>query len=223
MEAVTLGGSRAQGLHHADSDWDFGLYYRGRLDPEDVRALGWSGQVFAPGEWGGGVMNGGAWLTIEGRRVDLHYRDLDEVAHWTAEAEHGRFAIQRLLFYVAGIPTYVLPGELALSQVLVGDLPRPDYPAALRSAAAQRWSEEARLTLDYAERIAPRGDTVTCTALLAQAILQTAHARLATQGTWVLNEKRLITQAALTPTRQALTHPQDLPTLVTTIRTALSD
>jgi hypothetical protein len=54
--AVALGGSRAQGLHRPDSDWDFGLYYRGRLDPDDVRALGWPGTVFAPGEWGGGVM-----------------------------------------------------------------------------------------------------------------------------------------------------------------------
>jgi predicted nucleotidyltransferase len=40
--AVTLGGSRAQGGHRPDSDWDFGLYYRGRLDPVHVRALGWT-------------------------------------------------------------------------------------------------------------------------------------------------------------------------------------
>jgi predicted nucleotidyltransferase len=58
--AVTLGGSRAQGEHRPDSDWDFGLYYRGRLDPDNVRALGWAGTVFAPGERGGGVMIGGA-------------------------------------------------------------------------------------------------------------------------------------------------------------------
>jgi predicted nucleotidyltransferase len=42
--AVGLGGSRAEGLHRPDSDWDFGLYYRGRLDPDDVRALGWPGR-----------------------------------------------------------------------------------------------------------------------------------------------------------------------------------
>lgn len=38
--AVALGGSRAQGTHRPDSDWDFGLYYRGTLDPEAIRALG---------------------------------------------------------------------------------------------------------------------------------------------------------------------------------------
>ena len=38
--AVTLGGSRATGTAGPDSDWDFGLYYRGRIEAEHVRALG---------------------------------------------------------------------------------------------------------------------------------------------------------------------------------------
>jgi len=49
--AVTLGGSRAVGAAVEGSDWDFGLYYRGALDPADISALGWPGRVFAPGEW----------------------------------------------------------------------------------------------------------------------------------------------------------------------------
>jgi hypothetical protein len=32
-----------------------------------------------------------AWLQVDGRRVDLHYRDLDDVEHWLAEAHVGRF------------------------------------------------------------------------------------------------------------------------------------
>jgi predicted nucleotidyltransferase len=31
--AVALGGSRAGGLVHPDSDWDFGLYYRDATEP----------------------------------------------------------------------------------------------------------------------------------------------------------------------------------------------
>ena len=41
--AVTLGGSRAAGAAVEGSDWDFGLYYRGGLDPADISALGWPG------------------------------------------------------------------------------------------------------------------------------------------------------------------------------------
>jgi len=86
--AVTLGGSRATNTAVKGSDWDFGLYYRDRLDPADIVALGWPGRVFAPGEWGR-IVNGGAWLTVDGTKVDLIYRDLDEVLRWTAAATCG--------------------------------------------------------------------------------------------------------------------------------------
>jgi hypothetical protein len=196
--AVGLGESRAQGLHRPDSDWDFGLYYRGRLDPDDVRALGWPGTVFAPGEWGGGVMNGGAWLTVEGRRVDLHYRDLDAVTHHLAEAEQGRFRVERLPFYLAGIPTYVVVGELAVARVLVGELPRPGFPPLLRQRAARFRAEAARLTLDYTEQVyAARGDALGCAGGLARAVVEAAHGRLAAAGTWALNEKRIVERAGL--------------------------
>jgi hypothetical protein len=196
--AVGLGGSRAQGMHRPDSDWDFGLYDRGRLDPDHVRALGWPGKVFAPGEWGGGVMNGGAWLTVEGRRVDLHYRDLDEVAHHLAEAQQGRFKVERLAFYLAGIPTYVVVGELAIARVLVGELPRPGFPPPLRRRAARFWAETARLTLDYTETAyAARGDALGCAGGLARAVVEAAHARLAARGIWALNEKRIAERAGL--------------------------
>ena len=71
--AVTLGGSRAVGAAVAGSDWDFGLYYRGGLDPADISALGWPGRVFGPGEWGS-IVNGGAWLTVGGARVGMSPR-----------------------------------------------------------------------------------------------------------------------------------------------------
>ncbi|GAA0904155.1 hypothetical protein GCM10009549_07440 [Streptomyces thermoalcalitolerans] len=77
VRAVALGGSRARGTHRPDSDWDLALYYRGRFDPAGLRAVGWEGEVSEIGAWGGGVFNGGAWLRIDGRRVDVHYRDLD--------------------------------------------------------------------------------------------------------------------------------------------------
>ena len=101
--AVSLGGSRASGANWPDSDWDFAVYYRGRFDPDDLCALGWPGEVSAIGGWGGGVFNGGAWLRVEGRPVDVHYRDLDDVEHQIAEAREGRFGIERLMFHLAGI------------------------------------------------------------------------------------------------------------------------
>ena len=144
--AVTLGGSRARGDHRPDSDWDFAIYYRGFFEPDSLRIKGWPGQVFDVGAWGGGVMNGGAWLTIDGLRVDVHYRDLENVEYWTKEAQQGRFRKEFLLFYAAGIPTYIVMAELALNRVLHGSVTVPEYPDALSRQAGARWHDDLSST-----------------------------------------------------------------------------
>jgi hypothetical protein len=219
--AVTLGGSRATGTAVEGSDWDFGLYYRGGLDPADITALGWPGRVFAPGEWGS-IVNGGAWLTVDGARVDLIYRDLDEVLRWTAAARDGRFEIRREVGYVAGIATYVLAGELALGRVLAGDLPRPAFPPRLRETAPAAWFRLAAGALSFAGVYAGRRDRVACLANLCQAVLAAAQGRLAAAGEWVLNEKRLVGRAGLDGVQDRLAQPgQDLDELVSDVRACL--
>ncbi|MGX1514578.1 nucleotidyltransferase domain-containing protein [Streptomyces collinus] len=198
VRAVTLGGSRALGTHGPDSDWDLAVYYRGAFDPAHLRAVGWAGEVSELGAWGGGVFNGGAWLTIDGRRVDVHYRDLDTVEHEVKEAAAGRFGIEPLMFHLAGIPTYLVVAELAINQVLRGDLPRPAYPEALRATAPERWYGAATATLAYAEAgHAPRGALAQVAGAIALATTQTAHAVLAARGEWVTNEKGLVERAGL--------------------------
>jgi hypothetical protein len=199
VRAVTLGGSRAAGTATAASDWDFAVYYRGcEFDPASLHSLGWPGEIFPIGGWGGGVFNGGAWLTAGERRVDVHYRDLDDIERHIAEARAGQFTIERLLFYLAGIPSYIVVAELALNQVLYGDLPRPSYPAALREAAPKRWRGDAMATLSYARGAhAARGHLADTAGAIAVAACQAAHAVLAANGQWVLNEKTLIDRAGL--------------------------
>lgn len=198
VQAVTLGGSRAEGTETPDSDWDVAVYYRGGFDPADLRAVGWDGEVSGIGGWGEGVFNGGAWLTIDGRPVDVHYRDLDVVEHELGEARQGRFHWEPLMFHLAGIPSYLVVAELAVNRVLRGTLPRPDYPDALRAAAPLMWRDRATLTLRYAEgAYVRRGQATEVAGALATAALQTAHAVLAARGEWVTNEKRLLDRAGL--------------------------
>jgi predicted nucleotidyltransferase len=198
VRAVALGGSRATGTHRPDSDWDFAVYYRGDFSPAGLRSLGWPGEVSAIGGWGGGVFNGGAWLRVGDRRIDVHYRDLDDVEHQLAEAREGRFHVERLMFHLAGVPSYLVVAELAVNQVLHGELPRPDYPDALRRGAPGRWWGDARQTLDYARAAhAERGHLTDCAGAVATAACQTAHAVLAARGQWVTNEKTLLERAGL--------------------------
>lgn len=220
VRAVTLGGSRAEGTHTPDSDWDFAVYYRGDFDPADLRAVGWDGEVSEIGAWGGGVFNGGAWLTIDERHVDVHYRDLDVVEHELAEAQHGRFRWEPLMFHLAGIPTYLVVAELAVNRTLRGALPRPTYPAALREAAPPVWRKQADLTLHYARgAYAPRGQLTEVAGALATAAMHSAHAVLAARGQWVTNEKRLLHRSGLRAIDEITTgltpEPEDLQHAIT--------
>lgn len=198
VEAVTLGGSRAAGTHRPDSDWDFSLYYRGHFDPQSLRDTGWPGEVSEIGGWSPGVFNGGAWLEIDGRKSDVHYRDLDVIDFQLGEARAGRFGIEPLMFHLAGIPTYLVLAELAVQQVLRGQVPVPEYPAALRERAPRVWWGRAERTFGYAgENCAPYGRLTQCAGLVAQAASQAAHAVLAARGQWITNEKLLLTRAGL--------------------------
>jgi predicted nucleotidyltransferase len=199
VQAVTLGGSRATGTHRPDSDWDFAIYYRGAFDPQTLRDIGWPGEVGEVGGWGGGVFNGGAWLEIDGRRVDVHYRDLRSVDEELAHAIDGRFRIEPLLFHLAGIPSYLVVAEVATSRLLRGKLPQvASFPPALRSSAPRVWWNNAELTLRYAgDNHAAAARMTECVGLLCQATCQTAHAVMAARGQWVTNEKNLLERAGL--------------------------
>lgn len=204
--AVALGGSRATGTHRPDSDWDLGVYYRGSqraLDPNDVRRLGLGGYVSELGEWGP-IVNGGAWLTVNGLAVDVLYRDLDTIEGWLREAHEGRFEVLLQNGCLVGAPTYLPVGELAIAVPLAGELPRPRFPEALVASAPGRWNGRAQVALMFASSHAVAGDAVCCAGMLAQAVLCVAHGRLAARGEWVLNEKRLVQRAGLDDLQAAL-------------------
>ncbi len=193
VAAVVVGGSRAIGVERPDSDWDVGLYYRGE---PDLSALSARGEVFPPGAWGR-IMNGGSWLDIGTNRVDVLLRDLDVVDHWTAEAAHGRFEIDGLPGYVAGIPTYSLTAEASLCRPIRGSIEGINFPDALRELGPQRWRFNRDFSLYHAERHARRGNVVGTVGQVARAVFEEAHARCCSTGTWVLNEKHVVSAAGL--------------------------
>jgi hypothetical protein len=102
------------------------------------------------------------------------------------------------MFHLAGIPSYLVVGELATNRVLRGSLPSPGYPDALRRSAPVVWADRAAHTLDYAEQNAARfGRLTQCAGLMAVAAVSCAHAILAGRGEWTANEKDLLDRAGL--------------------------
>jgi hypothetical protein len=192
--AVVLGGSRATGEADEASDWDLGVYYRGALDLEPLRRRG---EVHAPGSWGR-IMNGGAWLTVGGRRVDVILRDADVVADWSARARAGDYEVDGLLGYLAGIPTYSLLAEVAVAVPLRGRAPAAEpFPPRLATTAPPRWRFHRDFSLAHARARARRGDAAGAVGQAARAALEEAHARLCARRAYALNEKRLLERAGL--------------------------
>ena len=97
VQAVVLGGSYAAGAARNDSDIDLGLYYHPNQPLDIAQLRNVAAQlndeadpiVTDPGGWGPWV-NGGAWLTIKGQRVDFLYRDIDFVFSTLTDCNAGR-------------------------------------------------------------------------------------------------------------------------------------
>jgi hypothetical protein len=207
--AVVLGGSRAAGSSDANSDWDLGVYYRGSID---TSTLAMRGTVHPPGAWGR-IMNGGAWLSCAGLKVDVLLRDLNVVEDWSRRAEEGQYEVDGLLGYLAGIPTYSLLAERAIARVLRGSLaPVGPFPARLAETAPERWRFHSRFSFAHARMRAVRHDPIGTLGQAARAIVEHAHALLCERRTWVLNEKQLIERAGLMQTQSLFAEgpPTDL-------------
>ena len=191
--AVVLGGSHAVRSNDESSDWDLGIYYRGKID---LTALAAFGTVFPPGSWGR-VMNGGAWLELGGMKVDVILRDLDVVEYWTRRAQEGEFERDALLGYLAGIPTYTLSAELASCLPLRGNIEAVPFPPKLAAVAPPVWRFCSSFSLEYARMHARRGNVAGVAGQMASAVMEEAHAILCERRQWVCNEKRLIETAGL--------------------------
>jgi hypothetical protein len=206
VEAVVVGGSRAIGEERTSSDWDIGVYYRGEIDLGPLQARG---EVHRPGRWGR-IMNGGSWLDLDGVRVDVLLRDLDVVEHWTNEARHGRFAIDGLPGYIAGIPTYSLTAEASVARVVRGRFEQATgFPEMLAVGAPVVWRMNRDFSLLHAEMNARRGNTIVALGQMTRSILEEAHARCCADRRWVLNEKHLVRAAGLEGAAEPLRHTTD--------------
>lgn len=190
--AVVLGGSRALGSNSETSDWDLGLYYRGRVD---LTGLAKFGEVYPPGSWGR-IMNGGAWLNLDGLRVDVLLRDLDIVEHWTSQADSGSFEVDALLGYLAGAPTYLLTAELSSCRSLVGEIDAVTFPHRLAESAPPAWRFRRSFSLGYARMHANRGNLAGTIGQAAKAVMEEANARACERSLWICNEKQLMKTVA---------------------------
>jgi predicted nucleotidyltransferase len=212
VKAVVLGGSHARGLARRESDIDLGILYSesDRFSIQCIRELASElNDTPAPivcgfYEWGPWV-NGGAWLTIGGQRVDLLYRGLEHVERVIGDAEAGKYQLDYAQQPPFGFFSATYLGEVAVCiplfdpDELVEGLKRQvaDYPKALRRAVVQDQLWAAKLDLvAFAPKFALRGDVYGTSACLTRAVNLVVLALYALNRKYVLSDKTAFAEIA---------------------------
>ncbi|MBA2391940.1 MAG: nucleotidyltransferase domain-containing protein [Ktedonobacteraceae bacterium] len=211
LKAIVLGGSYANGSQRPDSDLDLGLYYYAD-QPLDIAHLSTIAAqlndtpdpvVTDLGGWGTWV-NGGAWLTIEGQRVDFLYRNIDFVSSTLDECNAGTIHSDYWQQPAYGFHSFMYCTETLICRPLYD----PDaiiaplkakvavYPPALKQAIIKSFLWNARFTLDNTRKPAARGEVYMVASCLARAIHCLVQVLYALNETYYISEKRLATDVA---------------------------
>ena len=210
--AVVLGGSHARGHAQPGSDIDLGILYS-EAAPFAIERLRELAEAVndPPGpvvtgfyEWGPWV-NGGAWLTISGQRVDFIYRNLEHLNRVIEEAEVGRyeldyaqqppfgfFSATYLGETIVAIPLYDPQEHMAALKRRVAI-----YPEALRRAVMQDylWAAEFGLAA-FASKFAKRGDSYGTSACLTRAVNQLVLVLFTLNRKYLLNDKTALIEVS---------------------------
>ena len=206
LKAIVLGGSYASGGERPDSDLDIGLYYNENqpLDIVHIRSIASilndapNPTVTDLGGWGTWV-NGGAWLTIGGQRVDFLYRNIDFVSSILDDCNAGHIRSDYWQQPAYGFHSFMYCTETAICRPLYD----PDqvierlkakvahYSPHLKQAIIKNFLWSARFTLDNTSKPASRGEVYLVTGCLARAIHCLIQVLYAINETYYLSEKKL--------------------------------
>ncbi|MHB0770466.1 nucleotidyltransferase domain-containing protein [Bradyrhizobium sp. 5.13L] len=215
VETVVLGGSRARGSEHAASDYDIGLYFKTAIPLDTERLLAAAKDiaddpaataVTPVGEWGPWIV-GGAWLSVEGRKVDLLYRNADAVEAVMQSCRAGVVTMDYQPGHPHGFCSAIWMGEIAYCQQLhdpkgliarLKTIALP-YPQALRCALIRRFQWEVLFSIENAELAAARNERSHIAGCLYRSLACVAQVLFALNERYLINEKGALQEAAGLP------------------------
>ncbi len=195
VNAVVLGGSFARGTARPDSDIDIALYYA-ESSPPDLEAIRHTAEkISLPNhpptlsgyyQWGPWV-NGGAWIHTSAGKLDLLYRNSDQVQRVIEDCEKGITEHDYYQQPTFGFVSVIYLAEtkcnipLVDSQNLLASLKLriQTYPPNLQEKLIRDSLTTAEFTLIHAHGFAERGDklnTLGCLTKIAYALSQALFA-----------------------------------------------
>jgi Domain of unknown function (DUF4037)/Nucleotidyltransferase domain len=203
--AIVLGGSWASGTQRQDSDIDLGLYYSesAPLDVAHIKKIAFAINdkanpvVTDLGGWGRWV-NGGAWLTIQGQRVDFLYKNIDFISTIIDDCNRGEFQWDYFQQPPYGFYSYIYCAEIQMSKILydpVGAIQKlqsrvTHYPQALKNKIINAFVWDAEFTLQVAKKPAKRGEVYFVAGCLTRIASNLVQVLYALNETYFISDKR---------------------------------
>jgi Nucleotidyltransferase domain len=215
VAAIALGGSRARGTATEASDYDIGLYYSAER-PLDADRLLQTVRTFADkpdaaevtsiGGWGPWIVGGG-WLSVSGRKVDLLYRNIDDVTEVIGKCRAGEITMHYQPGHPHGFCTAIWMGEVALGVPLhdpngtfaMLKAKTSPYPHALRDALIRKFGWEILFAIENGELAAARAEQTHVAGCAYRALTCTAQVLFALNERYLINEKGALQEAATFP------------------------
>lgn len=224
VHAIALGGSHSRGEAGPQSDYDFGIYYdpaeldltaleRALTDLDDGHR---TGLLHPPGAWGPWV-NGGAWLTISEKPVDILLRDIGKVEQTIRDCLAGRVTVDFQSGHPFGFVNTIYAAETHYCRPLWQSAAAPldrlkallhsegPYPPRMREATVKRFLWEAWFSLACARTAAHKGDFHYAEGSLFRAVGAWVQVLYALNSRYLMNEK-----GALSRVRELERRPDDM-------------
>jgi len=217
IKAIVLGGSWAAGTQGPGSDIDLGLYYSAGhpLDTQQVNSIASELNdlpdpvVTDLGGWGLWV-NGGAWLTISGQRVDFLYRNIDFVSSIIDDCNRGKIQSDYWQQPAYGFHSYMYCAETNICKILYdpGGIIQAlkakvvQYPQPLKDKIIKHFTWLAQFTLDVAKKSVRQGGVYFVAGSLTRIISCLVQVLYALNETYFISDKRMyrdVEQFALKP------------------------
>jgi hypothetical protein len=210
VQAVVLGGSHCTGTATELSDLDIGVYYGEGFDTQQMDMILTSlddvrreNLLNKPGEWGKWI-NGGAWLTVEDRKVDILLRDSTRVSQVIDDCQQGKVTVDFQAGHPFGFVNAIYMGEVKYClpmedpQNVMADLKRRAEPVskAYRDAASKWFLWEAEFSVMTGRSSIAKKDIVYASGALFRGILCLTQALFAFGGEILLNEKGAVRRLA---------------------------
>jgi len=205
--AVTLGGSYAVGLATDDSDLDIGIYYSEQA-PFDIEKVRFIAEKFAGDEnptvtgfyeWGPWV-NGGAWINTANGKVDLLYKNIEQIRETIDNAQKGiykndfeqqpPYGFSSIIFLAESYNSLQLYDPAGVIEELKNSVRQ--YPQKLKQSVIQQSLWSAEFTIWQAQAFSKKEDVYNTVGCLTRTIKNIVSALFAINEIYPMGDKRAL-------------------------------